>query len=234
VGVNGVSIADPSDCPGDVGLKDLTNLKAAIQPGGTSVLKFMATTCDTGWQRLAYAYIDFDGDGVYESPQEMLGSQSVDNRVEPFEVSFTFSPPCEGAGAVVGVTRMRIFVVESGFTPNPCLSFSYGGVKEFSIEIIPTPGAKCGGRDIGNGLSGGWIFIILLLVFTFVYFTFSAVWILKLHPEHRDKIWFAPLTPDFWRKGFHLVKDGCVYSKLKSQELYAKARGRAAPGYDTL
>jgi len=233
-GVGGMSINDLTNCPGIIGLRDLTNLKAGIQPGGTSVLNFKATTCDTGWQRLAYAYIDFNGDEIY-GDDELIGSQSVDNRMDPFDISFTFSPPCAGAGSTVGTTRMRVFVVESGFTPNPCLTFSYGGVKEFSIQIVAEPGAKCGGKDLSTdgGISGGSIFLILLFVLTFVYFAGSAVWVFRLHPEDREKIWFAPLTPDFWKKGFHLVKDGCQYSKVKTQALIDRARGKQT-GYDSI
>jgi len=234
-GVQGMSIADTTNCPGPIGMRDLTTLKAGIQPGGTSTLSFMATTCDTGWQRLAYAYIDFNGNDAYDN-NELLGQVQIDNRLEPFQVQFTIQAPCVGAGSVVGVTRMRVFVVESGFLPNPCLTFSYGGVKEFSIQIVAEPGALCGGSDLSTdgGISGGSIFLILFFVFAFVYFVGSAVYVLKIRPEHRDKIWFAPLTPDFWKSGFSLVKDGCVYSKIKVMALVDRARGRTATGYSDL
>jgi hypothetical protein len=222
-----MSIADETNCPGEVGMIDLTAQKAAIQPGGTYNLNFQATTCGSGWARLAYAFIDFNGDGVY-GQNELLGQQNVDNRQTPVDVTFPIVPPCAGEGSVVGTTRMRVFIVESGFNPNPCLTFSYGGVKEFSIEIISSPGALCGGSDmdVGGGMSGGSKFLITFFVLVFVYFAGSAIYVLKIRPDHRDKIWFAPLTKEFWVKFMGYVKVGCTLSKNKTMQLVDRARGK--------
>jgi len=232
-GVQGKSIADTTNCPGTVGLRDLTALTAAIQPGGSSTLTFMATTCDTGWQRLAYAFIDYNGNGNYETPGELLGTLQVDNRLEPFAVNFAIHAPCVGSGSVVGNTRMRVFVVESGVVANPCLTFAYGGVKEFTIEIISQAGALCGGSDLTDGGGGGTIFLVTLLVVVVLYFAFAAVWVFKLHPEHADKIWFAPLKLQFYKDGFGLVKDGCIFTKNKTMALVDRARGRKA-GFESI
>jgi len=231
-GVQGMSINDNTNCPGEVGMIDLTAQKAALQPGGTYSLTFQATTCGSGWARLAYAFVDFNGDGVY-AENELLGQQNVGNQVTPFDVTFSVVPPCAGEGSVVGTTRMRVFIVESGFNPNPCLTFSYGGVKEFSIQIIDTPGAQCGGSDMstGGGLSGGSKFLIAFFVILFVYFAGSAVYVLKVKPEHRDKIWFAPLTKEFWVNFLGYVKAGCQLSKNKSMQLIDRARGKKDSSY---
>jgi len=231
-GVQGNSIVDDTNCPGGTGVVDLTTKKASLQPGGTYTLNFQATTCDAGWARMGYAHIDYNGNGVYDE-SEKLGQINVDNRGTPIDIAFPFSPPCVGEGTVVGTTRMRVFVVESGFVANPCLVFSYGGVKEFSIELIASPGAKCGGSDMstGGGLSGGSKFLITIFVLLFVYFAGSAVWVLKVRPEHRDKIWFAPLTKGFWVGLLDNVKHGCLYSKSKTQQLIAKAQGKKDTSY---
>jgi len=231
-GVQGTSITDDTNCPGGTGVNDLTTKKASIQPGGTYILNFQATTCDAGWARLAYAFIDFNGNDLYDAG-EIIGQQNVDNRVAPMDLAFTFTPPCEGDGTVVGTTRMRVFVVESGFNANPCLTFSYGGVKEFSIDIIAAPGAACGGSDMstGGGMSGGSKFLLSIFIILFVYFVGSAIWVLKVRPEHRDKIWFAPLTKAFWLAFFGYVKVGCEISKNKTQQLIARAQGKKATDY---
>jgi hypothetical protein len=235
-GVQGTSISDDSNCPGATGVIDLTSKKASVQPGGTYVLNFQATTCESGWARYTYAFIDFNGNGVYDT-SELIGQQNVDNRVAPMDLAFSFNPPCEGSGSVVGTTRMRIFVVESGFNANPCLTFSYGGVKEFSIEIIAAPGADCGGSNMstGEGMSGGSKFLITIFVLLFVYFVGSAIYVLKVRPEHRDKIWFAPLTKDFWVSFLGHVKVGCQLSKSWTQQLIARAQGKKdATSYDVI
>jgi len=136
----GLSIHDPTNCPGGIGLRDLTSQWATLAIEKTYTLQFDVTTCQVGWQRLAYAYIDFNNNGTYDS-NELLGQVSVDNRAAPFPVSFTFTVSSQLS--VPGLTRMRVFVVESGFTANPCLTFSYGQVKEFSINITRGPGKSC-------------------------------------------------------------------------------------------
>jgi len=167
VGEGGENIDDRTDCPGGRGVVDLTNLKATLQPGGNYTLNFQATTCDTGWARLAYAYIDFNNNDVYD-PSELLGVEQVDNRVVPYNVAFNFRVPCLLKGSVSGVTRMRVFVVESGVMANPCLSFAYGGVKEFSIGIVNgpcrEPSKYCkAGNTVAQGSNLGEVYMLGLL-----------------------------------------------------------------------
>jgi len=154
-GVEGKSIDDETNCPGGIGLTDRTYLTATLYPGGNFTLQFQVTTCDAGWARFAYAFIDFDQNDVYDT-YELLGEAQVDNRLSPETISFPFTVPCIGSGSVAGLTRMRVFVVESGFYANPCQSFSYGGVKEFSIEILngdcKAPSKYC---TAGNTVAGG-------------------------------------------------------------------------------
>jgi len=149
MGVRNQNIVDDTNCPGGIGLTNRTYLKASLLPGGSYTLNFQATTCDTGWSRYAYAFIDFNNNDVFDE-NELIGGLQVDNRLEPVDVSFSFRVPPLDFGSVVGVTRMRVFVVESGFAANPCLTFTYGGVKEFSIEIIGS--RYC---DAGNTVAGG-------------------------------------------------------------------------------
>jgi len=103
------------------------------------------TTCGLGWARLAYAYIDFNGNSIFE-PNELLGKFNADNRVTPVEVSLTFDVPCVGSGALVGVTRMRVFVVEGGISADACAIFNYGSAKEFSFQILDRPTTFCSVR----------------------------------------------------------------------------------------
>jgi hypothetical protein len=143
VGVQGTAIHDTSNCPNKIGLNNLTDLTVSVQPGGTYSLSMQVTSCGQGWARFAYAFIDYNANSLWE-PSEILGSAIVNDRVTPVEVSLSFSVPCVGNGALVGTTRLRVFVVEGEDLPaDPCAQFNYGAVKEFSIEILNKPASFC-------------------------------------------------------------------------------------------
>jgi len=146
-GARNTMISDTSDCPGALGLNNKTDLIASLAPGDEYVLKFYATTCGDYWNRLAYAFIDFNSDGIY-AQYELLGIRHVDPGMIPVAIEFPFVVPCLDQGALVGRTRMRVFVVEAGVRPDPCASFAYGGAKEFSIDILGSSGLRCGGAPM--------------------------------------------------------------------------------------
>ncbi len=64
---------------------------------------------------------------------------------------------------------------------NPCATFGYGAVKDFSICV------GCGGAGIDlpgvGGVSGGTLFMILLTLGTFIYVGAGAFWIKRNNPE---------------------------------------------------
>jgi len=74
IGVQGTSISDTSNCPSTIGIRNLTAQSAQLQPGGTYALNLKATTCGVGWARIAYAYIDFNGNSIFE-PSEFLAQR---------------------------------------------------------------------------------------------------------------------------------------------------------------
>jgi hypothetical protein len=149
VGVQGTVIDDNSNCPNQEGPIDLTGLSASIQPGGSYVVSLQATTCGLGWARLAYAYIDFNGNSEFDT-SELVGKFVVPNSITPVPIDFAFDVPCVGSGAVVGSVRLRVFVVEGdeSLTPNPCALFNYGAVKEFTVQILNKPVKLCTVPDI--------------------------------------------------------------------------------------
>jgi len=158
VGVQGTSISDNTNCPSKIGIRNLTDQSAQLQPGGTYVLNLKATTCGFGWKRMAYAFADFNGNSVFED-SELLGKQEVDDRVVPVDVSLQFEVPCVGSGALVGMTRLRVFVVEGeGLNADPCTVFNYGAVKEFSLDILNKPAKLC---SSGRGNAEGVISVTL-------------------------------------------------------------------------
>ena len=125
-------------CPGVIGVQNLTNLGTTLSAGNayTSQIKF--GTCGGNYNGAGQAWIDFDQSGSFD-PSESIGTWSG---IPPVAISiFNFNVPI---GAQNGVTRMRINQQEGGTLPlNPCASFSWGSVMDFSITIIN--GVDCSG-----------------------------------------------------------------------------------------
>lgn len=83
----------------------------------------MATTCGAGWPRNVYGFIDYNQNKVFEASEVLASPVALGSGEAPIPVTFAVTPPCS---ATVGTTRMRLFVVESGSSIEPCLSYSYG------------------------------------------------------------------------------------------------------------
>jgi len=162
VTLNGDSatIAEDSNCPGFIGPKDLTALRADIAPGGSYKLIYTVTTCGNSFPTLAGAWIDFNKNVLFDATELLGGAFSTaKNTVEQ-----QFVVPV-GGDLQFGETRLRVQVQETQATTlNPCGSFPYGATKDFTIDI-KSPGS---GSSSG-GMSGGVVFIIILLVGGVVY-----------------------------------------------------------------
>jgi len=162
VTLNGDSsnINDESNCPGSVGPKDLTALKADLSPGGSYKLIYTVTSCGNSFPTCSGAWIDFNRNYLFDDAEKLGAFSQAKNAVE-----ITFVVPAAGPDLVYGETVMRVQVQESQATTIlPCASFPYGATKDFGILIV-SPGG--GGK--GGGMSGGTIFILIVLIGAVVY-----------------------------------------------------------------
>jgi len=151
------SISDDSNCPGTVGPKDLTALKADLSPGGSYSLTYTVTTCGNVFPTVAGAWIDYNKNLAFDE-NEVLGAFSTAKNavIQPFTVPTT--------DIQFGDTRMRVQVQEiQSPTLNPCANFPYGATKEFTIVI------KKQGAGGSGAMSGGTIFILIVLIGSVVY-----------------------------------------------------------------
>lgn len=117
-------------CPGVVGLQDLTAMGTTLNAGSPYTAQIKFGTCGGNYSGAGTAWIDFDQNGTFD-PLESIGTWQG---TPPVATSvFNFTVP---SGAQNGVTRMRITQQENGTLPlNPCATFSWGSVMDFSITI---------------------------------------------------------------------------------------------------
>jgi hypothetical protein len=132
-------------CPGVVGLQDLTILSTTLNAGGNYTASIEFGTCGNNYNGVGEAWIDYDQSGTFDASESIGTWQGI----PPAPVqAFNFTVPF---GAQNGATRMRVMQYEGGTLPlNPCATFSWGSVTDFTIVI--TNGVDCSGY-VGDDLS---------------------------------------------------------------------------------
>merc|ERR1719204_2282954 len=91
--------------------------------------------------------------------------------------------------------------------------------KSYTVEAPPS--SKGGKSDESKKLSGGWIFIILLICITFVYCTGGIFYNYKYNDDipNDDYQELVPII-EFWRGFPEYVRVGCEVSYRYSRGLY--------------
>jgi hypothetical protein len=83
-------------------------------------------------------WIDFNENGVFETPSERVGFSSVASASSFQTVSFTLSLPCN---PTPGPKRMRVRNVWNtpGNSIDPCLNYSWGETEDYTVTVDPPP-----------------------------------------------------------------------------------------------
>lgn len=114
---------------------DYTNTIApiALNRGGTYPFSVRTDECDGApyYNNGMSISIDYNRDGDWDDNGETVYVTTF-NQLAPNIRSGTFTVP---ATASVGLTRARIVVSESNFSPLPCAAVSYGEVEDYAVEI---------------------------------------------------------------------------------------------------
>jgi len=122
---DGSSIADETNCPGTIGPKDLTAQKADLGLGKAYKLIYVVTTCGNSFPTLSGAWIDYNGNQLFDEDEKLGAFSSAKNVETDFVV-----PEVAKSGA----TRLRVQVQETQATTiNPCATFPYGATKDFTV-----------------------------------------------------------------------------------------------------
>lgn len=115
---------------GVTGVEEYLTQTAYIDAGSNYSVSLQFGTCGGNYPGNGQAWIDFNINGVFE-PGESIGTWTG---TPPTASSiFNFTVP---AGATTGQSRMRVMQAESSSLPlDPCASFAWGSVTDFSVFI---------------------------------------------------------------------------------------------------
>jgi hypothetical protein len=201
------TISETSDCPGYQGVHEFMTQIADLVPGKQYSLQFSQSTCGGTYPTLAGAWIDFNGDKTFSNAELLAPFSGAKGAIT---MSFTV-PSLDNATAPAkaGSTRMRVQVQETYQTfIDPCGAFNYGGTKDFGITIL------AGGLDDGKGgISGGTIFLILLLIGGFLYVAIGCGY----NKFKKGTVGLKETCPqnEHWWNFCGYVRDGFLFTKSK-------------------
>src|SRR5690606_25664073 len=125
--INSVSTGCPS---GSAGYSDYTSINATVQPG--DIIPFTVTS-DYGCCQGFAIWIDFNDNFVFEASEKLYGNTSTSG-----SESGTITIPVTAPG---GPHRMRVRDVWNtvGTSIDPCNSYSFGEVHDYTITVNAAP-----------------------------------------------------------------------------------------------
>ena len=119
---------------------DFTALRASLNAGGSYNLsltaEFSYSFSTYGWK----VWIDYNKNGVFEEPTEVVFSKTGVPPVPNAAYTIT-GPIIIPASALTGVTRMRV-AMKLGGLPTPCEAIANGEVEDYSVNIVSGGGGS--------------------------------------------------------------------------------------------
>lgn len=115
------------------GYENFSNLFTELKSGQTYELSIYPRFPLGGSSAETYgAYIDWDNDGSFTGSNEMLGGSGLPLFDNPFKITFTVP-----SNAIKNQNlRMRLVLQYAGFGTDPCRTFDYGQVEDYSVKVV--------------------------------------------------------------------------------------------------
>ena len=137
---NTSTISNTDSSCGSAGIQDFTSTDSTdISLGANYSIDIEMGTCGGNYPGAIAAWIDFNADGDFDDPDELLGTY---DGMPTVMQTFNFTVP---PGATLGSTRLRVMQEEGGSSLSiaPCNSFIWGAVEDYSIIIDTLNSPSC-------------------------------------------------------------------------------------------
>lgn len=127
-------------CPGVTGVEEVLTQSTTLNASNSYTATIQFGTCGGSYNGVGEAWIDYNLNNVFEASESIGTWQGA----PPTAISvFNFTVPL---GATNGTTRLRVMQYEGGSLPlDPCASYAWGSVTDFTIIIQGGTGTGGGG-----------------------------------------------------------------------------------------
>ncbi|PKV49046.1 putative secreted protein (Por secretion system target) [Aquimarina sp. MAR_2010_214] len=141
-----VGTINKTSTAGSGGYSDFTAESTNLSKGGANTITITPTWPGTTYDEGYSVWIDYNQDGDFADTGEQVWTKAA-SKTTPVSGSFTVP-----ATAKDGNTRMRVSMKYNG-TPNPCESFDYGEVEDYTVVIGGSGGTDTQAPSAPAGLT---------------------------------------------------------------------------------
>jgi hypothetical protein len=140
VELNTINNVSPTGCGQQY--TDFTSIQTDLIEGLSYTLSLDLGNCTGG----TYSYgtrvwIDFNQNGIFDATELVYDGYHPVSSGTITSVNGTITVP---QGLPNGLTRMRVVIVESNSSPNPCGTYTWGETEDYLVNILPPPADEAG------------------------------------------------------------------------------------------
>jgi hypothetical protein len=130
---------------------NFTSISTSLTIGNSYPISVTVGTCGGNYTRHGKVYIDYNGNSNFTDPGEEVFTFGPAATNITFNGSVTVPPT-----AIIGSTRMRVVVVETGSLASvaPCGTYTWGETEDYTVVIAPSAPNDMGVSAISSPTSG--------------------------------------------------------------------------------
>ncbi len=129
--ISDISFAGIQNSSVSTGYSDFRHIAGNVNPDSAYAFSGTISMTGSGWSEYVSVWIDWDQDGTFGiNERYQIGSCSSNGCM----VSNTITVP---SGALPGTTVMRVALLYNSFRTDPCDSYTYGEVEDYSVNVLP-------------------------------------------------------------------------------------------------
>lgn len=136
--INNVTLANINNTPpaGCTAYADYTSLTAQLEQGKNYPLSITAGTCGNNFDKAIKVFIDWNGDGNFNGPGELVATSGIISATGTYNTHITV-PASVTPG---NYSLMRVVLMETGDTSavKACGSYGKGETQDYRVQFLPT------------------------------------------------------------------------------------------------